>query len=270
MSCAAFSRPCSRSPWAASIATLPNTATAPVAAIATARARPARSSITATCGTALVIPGAMRRTSASVAFSGIGSSSSSAATRNTMPSTAAFGAASRIAVAAARQTAPPSASQRVPLSVPAPSFSRDRRERLARDDVFERAQHRHRGGEHPAARRRSRRSARSPRAASRPRTRRRGSRGCEWNRWIESSSPSTSPSTHASTPSTSASNIITPITVRGGYPSRRRSAISRRRWGTVSSIALNANRKPTSALITANSAVDWLVAAAARANSVSS
>ncbi len=38
MSCAAFSRPCSRSPCAAWIATLPNTAIAPVAAIAT-RAR---------------------------------------------------------------------------------------------------------------------------------------------------------------------------------------------------------------------------------------
>ncbi len=52
----------------------------------------------------------------------------------------------------------------------------------------------------------------------------------------------------------------TAITVRGVYPSRRRSAIRRRRCGTVSSIALNANRNPTSALIAANSAVDWLLA----------
>ena len=60
------------------------------------------------------------------------------------------------------------------------------------------------------------------------------------------------------------------MTVSGVYPSRRRSAISRRRWGTVNSIALNANRNPTSALITANSVVDWLFAAAAFANSCSS
>ena len=60
------------------------------------------------------------------------------------------------------------------------------------------------------------------------------------------------------------------MTVAGVYPSRRRSAISRRRWATVRSIALNANRKPTSALITENSAVDWLLAVAALANSFSS
>ncbi len=54
MSCAAFSSPCCRSPWAPWIETLPNTAIAPVAAIATARERPARSSLTAMCGTALV------------------------------------------------------------------------------------------------------------------------------------------------------------------------------------------------------------------------
>ena len=51
---------------------------------------------------------------------------------------------------------------------------------------------------------------------------------------------------------------------------RSASAINRRRWGTVRSIALKANRNPTSALITANSVVDSLVAAAARSNSVSS
>ncbi len=94
--------------------------------------------------------------------------------------------------------------------------------------------------------------------------------GFECSRWIESSSPSAKPSTHASRPSTRASSSSTAITVFGVYPSRRRSAIKRRRWGTVSSIALNANRNPTSALITANSAVDWLLAAAALANSFSS
>ena len=62
----------------------------------------------------------------------------------------------------------------------------------------------------------------------------------------------------AITPSTIASSSSTEITAPGVYPSRRRSTISRRRWGTVSSIALNANRNPTSALITANRAVDWL------------
>ena len=141
MSCAAFSRPCSRSPCAAWIATLPNTAIAPVAAIASARVRPARSSITATCGTALVIVGARRRTSASVPASGSGSSNNRAATSNTMPRIASFGATSRIAVAAARHTTPPSASvptRRPPSAVdrsPGAVSTGGRRERISRSGL---------------------------------------------------------------------------------------------------------------------------------------
>ena len=142
MSCAAFSRPCSRSPCAAWIATLPNTAIAPVAEIASARVRPARSSITATCGTALMIRGASARTSASVATSGSGSSSSSAATRKTIPRIASFGAASRIAVAPARHTSPASASLSRPTPPPSPAVrspgavtAGGRRERISRSGL---------------------------------------------------------------------------------------------------------------------------------------
>ncbi len=111
MSCAAFSSPWSRSPWAPWIATLPKIAIAPVAAIATARAPAAPSSIVAMCGTTPVISRASRPTSASVRSSTKGSTSSSAATSRTMPGIAASGAASRIAVAASRHTTPTSAAR---------------------------------------------------------------------------------------------------------------------------------------------------------------
>ncbi len=76
--------------------------------------------MTAMCGTALVIVGARRLTSASVAFSGIGKSSSSAAISVTMPMTASCGAASRIASVTPRQLSPPASSH---LVVPPPEPS---------------------------------------------------------------------------------------------------------------------------------------------------
>jgi hypothetical protein len=115
---AAFSRPCCRSPCAPWIETLPNTATAPVAAIAIARERPARSSLTATCGTALVTFGASKVTSASNARSGSGSNSSSAHVNVTIPTIAACGAASRTTTVAATQSSPASVSRRVAAALP--------------------------------------------------------------------------------------------------------------------------------------------------------
>ncbi len=72
-----------------------------------------------------------------------------------MPGIAASGAASRIAVAAARQARPASArargrAPRLPRHAGALARG-DRGERVAREDVAQRAEHRDDRGEHPAA-----------------------------------------------------------------------------------------------------------------------
>src|ERR1700722_3227078 len=103
-SLAALYRPLSRSLWAPWMETLPNTAIAPVAAIAIARERPARNSITAMCGTALTIVGAIRRTNASIHVSGSASNANSAPISVTIPTIAAWGAASRITSVATKHT----------------------------------------------------------------------------------------------------------------------------------------------------------------------
>ncbi len=87
------------------------------------------------------------------------------------------------------------------------------------------------------------------------------------NTSIESASPSASPSSAPSTPSTSASNSSTCTVIVRVAPRRRRVSTRPRRRCAVTSIALNANMKPTSALMTENSSSLWSAGAAAAANS---
>ena len=72
-------------------------------------------------------------------------------------------------------------------------FRRDRRQRIAREDVTQRAEHRHDRGEHPATGGDRDALPRSRRAASRPRTPARRKPGRSESRWIDSSSPSANP-----------------------------------------------------------------------------
>ncbi len=91
-----------------------------------------------------------------------------------------------------------------------------------------------------------------------------------WKTAIDNSSPSASPSRQASTPSTAASNSRIWTVINLVAPWGRMSAISLRREGTVTNIALSANMKPTNALIAENNASLWLSGATATPNSVES
>ena len=107
--------------------------------------------MTAMCGTTLVIAGAARLTSIRVAFSGIGSNSSSAAIRLTIPTIAASGANSRMPKVSASAARPPSRSHLF-CEPPEPLLEGGRGQRIAREDIAQGAEHRDAGGEHPAAR----------------------------------------------------------------------------------------------------------------------
>ena len=119
------------------------------------RARAAApSSIAATCGTGLVIARASRSTSASVAPSTSGSSSSSAATQQHHPGIAASrrGEQDRGRGGEARQPGERRAACRPRAAAGALDRARRSRprERIAREDVAQRAEHRHDRREHPA------------------------------------------------------------------------------------------------------------------------
>ena len=76
-----------------------------------------------------------------------------------------------------------------------------------------------------------------------------------WNTQRESTYPPAIPTAEAATPRHSAWKLVSCTIALRGVPDSRRSAIAWRRSGTVSRIALNANRNPSSAPITANSAL---------------
>ena len=106
------SPPC-RSWCAPSIAVLPNTAIAAIAAIATERVRVDISSPNAIAGTTLAIRRRWRSASASTDASATGSRSSIEPTSATMPIVAADGMASRMTVVTVRQAALAATSIRV-------------------------------------------------------------------------------------------------------------------------------------------------------------
>ena len=266
------SRPASRSPWAPWIATLPKIAIAP----RSPRSRRAR----APRGAQLhrgdvrdhaVISRASRETSASVERRAR-TAAPAAAPPRAAPSRGSprRGRPSRIARGGGRQASPASAEPRAGVSRGArlADAARGRGERIAREHVAQRDEHRHDRREHAAA------GAIATLCQLTTRSRADGERQREEGR-------------------VGVQHVDRELLARARARARRRSGRARPRRaaaprspsaacsrrdadrrpaggaaGTVSSMALNANRNPTSALIAANSAVDWLLAAAALANSV--
>ncbi len=186
-----------------------------------------------------------------------------------MPRIAAFGAASRIAVAAARQSAPASPSQRPPPPAPDPSFSviaasgwRERMSRSGLSTATDAASIPPDDGDPDALR-----ADHALGADRESRGEVAGVRVEEVDRELLAEHQPEHAREHPEHDRVEHQHsdhgprrVAVAAQVRDQPPA----------LGHVSSIALNANRKPTSAEISANSAVDWLVAAAARANSFSS
>ncbi len=169
----------------------------------------------------------------------------------------------------ARQTSPAAMTR---IRSAASQRRRWSHKRQMRKDIRpQRRQHAEARRQQPSSRRRSRRSARSRSAALRSRRQTTGSPGSAEEQRARADRRAASPSSEATTPRMSASSSSTSriVSARSSRPAADL-RLACRRWGTVSRIALNANRKPTSALIAENSSADWLAGPAAWLKSVAS
>ena len=143
------------------------------------------------------------------------------------------------------------------------------RQRIAGEDVAQGAEHRHDRGQHPAARG-DRDALPSHHALGTERERKREEGGVGVKQVNRELIAKHKAERARDQPERDGVEEQDPDHGRGGVAVAAQVGDQRRRCGTVSNIALKANRNPTSALITENRAVDWLLAAAALANSFSS